>query len=67
MALIGFVSFTQELDIQAFVLGDLVSDATTMFRTAAAKKGLKFNEERSNLYEGEIMGDMPRMRQVLLK
>ena len=57
----------QELEILPFELVDLVSDATTMFRTPASKKGLEFNAEFSNLFDGEIMGDLPRLRQVLLK
>lgn len=42
-------------------------DATVMFRTAATKKGLTFNEDTTNLYQGEVLGDLPRIRQVLLK
>ena len=56
-----------ELDIQPFYLRDLMTDATVMFRTAASKKGLTFNEDTTNLYQGEVLGDLPRMRQVLLK
>lgn len=37
-----------------------------MFRSAASKKGLAFNEVQSEIYRGEILGDLPRMRQVLL-
>jgi signal transduction histidine kinase len=57
----------QELDIQPFYLRDLMTDASIMFRTAANKKGLTFNEDTTNLYQGEVLGDLPRMRQVLLK
>lgn len=58
----------QELDIQPFVLSDLVQDAVAMFKTAANKKGLKFNDDCcDNLYKGPILGDLPRLRQVLLK
>lgn len=57
----------QELDIQPFYLMDLMTDATVMFRTAASKKGLTFNEDTTNVYQGEVLGDLPRIRQVLLK
>lgn len=56
----------QELDIQPFALAELVNDATTMFRSAASKKGLVFNEVQGEIYQGEILGDLPRLRQVLL-
>lgn len=55
-----------ELDIQPFRVVDLVSDATNMFRLAASKKGLRFNENCSSIYQGDVLGDLPRMRQVLL-
>jgi signal transduction histidine kinase len=56
----------KELDIQPFILSELVNDAAAMFRVAASKKGLDFRAEHSDLYEGEITGDLPRLRQVLL-
>lgn len=37
-----------------------------MFRSAASKKGLSFNEVQGEIYQGEILGDLPRLRQVLL-
>lgn len=37
-----------------------------MFRTAASKKGLLFKDTQSEIYQGEILGDLPRLRQVLL-
>ncbi|KAK9899724.1 hypothetical protein P389DRAFT_164791 [Cystobasidium minutum MCA 4210] len=55
-----------ELDIQPFVLAELINDATAMFRLAASKKGLIFNESQGEIYPGEIMGDLPRLRQILL-
>lgn len=52
--------------MQSFALEELVNDATAMFRLAASKKGLIFNEAQGEIYGGEIMGDLPRLRQVLL-
>lgn len=52
--------------MQPFALSELVNDAMAMFRLAASKKGLAFNEVQNEIYEGEIMGDLPRLRQVLL-
>lgn len=37
-----------------------------MFRSAVSKKGLDFNELQGEIYQGEILGDLPRLRQVLL-
>lgn len=59
-------SHLQELDVQPFALEELINDATAMFRLAASKKGLVFNEAQGEIYRGEIMGDLPRLRQVLL-
>lgn len=53
-----------ELEKRPFRLAEIVSDAR-MFSISAQKKGIRFEEEVEALYEGLVLGDMPRLRQVL--
>ena len=52
-----------DLESRPFNLNDLSSDAR-LFSTAASKKGLDFVEEIDR-FSTEVLGDMPRLRQVL--
>ncbi|GAA5820583.1 hypothetical protein JCM10212_006418 [Sporobolomyces blumeae] len=52
-----------DLESRPFNLNDLSSDAR-LFSTAASKKGLKFVEDIDE-FSTEVLGDMPRLRQVL--
>ncbi|GAA5937825.1 uncharacterized protein JCM15063_002129 [Sporobolomyces koalae] len=52
-----------DLENRPFNLNDLSSDAR-LFSTAASKKGLQFVEEIDK-FSTEVLGDMPRLRQVL--
>jgi len=52
-----------DLECRPFNLNELSSDAR-LFSTAASKKGLKFVEEIDK-FSPEVLGDMPRLRQVL--
>ncbi|GAA5902646.1 uncharacterized protein JCM6883_007193 [Sporobolomyces salmoneus] len=52
-----------DLESRPFNLNDLSSDAR-LFSTAASKKGLDFVEEIDQ-FSTEVLGDMPRLRQVL--
>ncbi|GAA5957761.1 hypothetical protein JCM3765_003757 [Sporobolomyces pararoseus] len=52
-----------DLESRPFNLNDLSSDAR-LFSTAASKKGLDFVEEIDR-FSTEVVGDMPRLRQVL--
>lgn len=53
-----------ELEHRAFKLEDVVADAR-IFCIAAEKKGLGFEEDIDRVFEGQVLGDMPRLRQVL--
>ena len=54
-----------ELEHRAFRLEDVVTDAR-IFSVAASKKGLAFLEEiDTSLFTGQLLGDMPRLRQVI--
>lgn len=53
-----------ELEHRAFRLEDVVADAR-IFCIAAQKKGLGFQEDIDRVFEGQVLGDMPRLRQVL--
>ncbi|GAA5903840.1 hypothetical protein JCM6882_001329 [Rhodosporidiobolus microsporus] len=52
-----------DLETRPFDLNDLSSDAR-FFSTAASKKGLKFVEE-IDVFGAQVLGDMPRIRQVI--
>ncbi|GJN92975.1 hypothetical protein Rhopal_006020-T1 [Rhodotorula paludigena] len=52
-----------DLESRAFDLNELSSDAR-LFATAAKKKGLRFVEDVDEFHQ-QVMGDMPRLRQVL--
>lgn len=52
-----------DLESRAFDLNELSSDAR-LFATAAKKKGLRFVEDVDE-FDQQVMGDMPRLRQVL--
>ncbi|GAA6024115.1 hypothetical protein JCM11491_001095 [Sporobolomyces phaffii] len=52
-----------DLESRPFNLNDLSSDAR-LFSTAASKKGLDFVEDIDE-FSTEVLGDMPRLRQVL--
>lgn len=55
-----------DLENRRFSLDDLISD-TRLFSVAAHKKGLLFKEDYGGgaVYGGPVLGDMPRLRQVL--
>lgn len=54
-----------ELEHRAFRLEDVVTDAR-IFSVTASKKGLAFVEDIDKaLYTGPLLGDMPRLRQVI--
>ena len=53
-----------ELEDRPFRLAQVVKDAQ-LFSLSATKKGLIFREEVSFTYTDELIGDMPRLRQVL--
>ncbi|BGP50155.1 hypothetical protein JCM10450v2_006066 [Rhodotorula kratochvilovae] len=52
-----------DLENRAFNLNDLSADAR-LFSTAARKKGLEFIDEVDE-FQAQVIGDMPRLRQVL--
>ncbi|KAK4048495.1 hypothetical protein OIO90_005826 [Microbotryomycetes sp. JL221] len=53
-----------DLEHRAFKLEDVAGDAR-IFQIAAIKKNLQFEEQSDTVYSGPVMGDMPRLRQVL--
>ncbi|GAA5842934.1 hypothetical protein JCM11251_002938 [Rhodosporidiobolus azoricus] len=52
-----------DLETRPFDLNDLSSDAR-LFSTAASKKGLQFIED-VDIFGAQVLGDMPRIRQVI--
>jgi signal transduction histidine kinase len=52
------------LEHRAFSLDEVVSDAR-MFSIGATKKGLTLKEDFEPFFRGQVLGDMPRLRQVL--
>lgn len=53
-----------ELEDQPFRLEDIIADAR-LFSHSATKKGLLWAEDIAFTFMGQVMGDMPRLRQVL--
>ncbi|SCV73981.1 BQ2448_6411 [Microbotryum intermedium] len=53
-----------DLEHRPFSIDEILNDAR-MFSTSAEKKGLTFKEQIGPYYHGTVLGDMPRLRQVL--
>ncbi|KDE04642.1 hypothetical protein MVLG_04941 [Microbotryum lychnidis-dioicae p1A1 Lamole] len=53
-----------DLEHRPFTIDEILNDAR-MFSTSAEKKGLAFKEQIGPYYHGTVLGDMPRLRQVL--
>ncbi|KAK4049787.1 hypothetical protein OIV83_003843 [Microbotryomycetes sp. JL201] len=53
-----------DLEHRAFKLDDIAGDAR-IFSIAAIKKNLEFVEDLDRVFGGSVLGDMPRLRQVL--
>lgn len=54
-----------DLENRPFLLEDIIADAR-IFSVAASRKNLAFTcEADSSLFTGHVLGDMPRLRQVI--
>jgi PAS domain S-box-containing protein len=54
------------LTIEPFDLGDMVRDVTDMMQIRASEKGLQLTINQSSKFPRYIVGDEPRLRQVLI-
>jgi PAS domain S-box-containing protein len=54
------------LSIEPFDLGDMVRDVTDMMQIRASEKGLQLTIDQSSKFPRYIVGDEPRLRQVLI-
>ena len=52
------------LETQPFLLSQVIEDAR-LFSVTAQAKGLHFEEDIGDFYEGTVLGDRLRLRQIL--
>lgn len=53
-----------ELDKRPFHLSEILDDAR-LVAAATSRKGLRFVDNAQQIYPGTVMGDMPKLRQIL--